>query len=309
VAIKKPQLHPVICLIGGEWEEANTQNRAMNWGKISLSYLQGVCHILAEQNPDWHRDLHGMDLGNYLVGVPPEKMWWRVNPPAVQGPEDGTSEQSTEYQFIYLHFIVTMDDPPAAPLPPAGWHTRSSKGKGREQRAQVLDAPVPHGSRGTKRSITGEGVAGPMASASDEEPLDEEGDVTPRKSGAPVPCVEVNDASPPHPTRRAKIVATGDVCVQLDAYPCFLLIRHSGQVWPLQEGFSGDVRAPGQQPSDHSMPALCSLEEDLHSSRFMGPAHNRSDECEYGQYVCYESTTCVARLERLLLFGVRVSAS
>jgi hypothetical protein len=68
---------------------------------------------------------------------------------------------------------------------------------------------------------------------------------------------------------------------------CFLLICHSGPVWPLQEGFSGDVQAPGQQPSDHSMPALCSLEEDLHSSCFMGPAHHRSDECEHGQYVIH----------------------
>jgi len=104
VAIKKPRLHPVICLVGGEWEEATAQKRAMNWGKISLSYLQGVCRILAEQNPDWHRDLHGMDLGNYLAGVPPEKMWWRVNPPAVREPEDGMSEQSYQMSVNILTF-------------------------------------------------------------------------------------------------------------------------------------------------------------------------------------------------------------
>lgn len=121
-----------------------------------------------------------------------------------------------------------MDDPhttllpspsPAAAPPPAGRQTRSSKGKGREQRPP--DAPVPHGSRGTKRSVTGEGTAGPMASASDEEPLDDEGNITPRKSGAPVPRVQVDDASPPRPTQRAKIVATGDVCIHLYPYPLF----------------------------------------------------------------------------------------
>jgi hypothetical protein len=104
VAIKKPRLHPVIRLVGGEWEEATAQKRAMNWGKISLPYLQGVCRILAEQNPDWHRDLHGMELGNYLVGVLPEKMWWHVNPPALQEPEDSTSEKSYETSVHILTF-------------------------------------------------------------------------------------------------------------------------------------------------------------------------------------------------------------
>jgi hypothetical protein len=60
-----------------------------------------------------------------------------------------------------------------------------------------------------------------MASASDEEPLDDEGNITPRKSGAPVPRVQVDDASPPRPTQRAKIVATGDVCIHLYPYPLF----------------------------------------------------------------------------------------
>jgi hypothetical protein len=183
------------------------------------------------------------------------------------------------------HTKLLPSPSPAAAPPPAGQQTRSSKGKGHEQRPP--DAPVPHGSRGTKHSITGEGTAGPMASASNEEPLDNEGNITPRKSGAPVPCVQVDDVSPPAPLnvqRSWPQVMYAYIYIHIH---CFLLICHSGLVWPLQEGFSGDVQAPGQQPSDHSMPALCSLEEDLHSSCFMGPAHHRSDECEHGQYVIH----------------------
>ncbi len=150
---------------------------------------------------------------------------------------------------------------PSAALPSAPDRQTRSKGKkARQQPADSLALPValpaalpvalpaalpaaapanvplstwpPSDQRGTKRREAGDVSAYPAASPSAN---DEEKDLTPRKYDAQVPRVQVDDASPPRPARRPKIVATGDVCLQLPSHLLPVLIPHSGQVRSLQE--------------------------------------------------------------------------
>jgi hypothetical protein len=108
----------------------------------------------------------------------------------------------------------------------------------------VVPAAVPpYELRGTKRREVGDLSADPAASPFATQ-------------DAHVPRVQVEEASPPRPTQRAKIVATGDVCILLFLYLLPVLIPHSGQMWSLHQARSRQVRTPRKRPFIHCLQEL-----------------------------------------------------
>ena len=119
---------------------------------------------------------------------------------------------------------------PSPPLPSpipasqAATQTRASKGKAREDPRVVPDQPRasqpdhPYSLRGTKRSAPAESSATPAGPSQ----AGVEGEITPKRSvtqpTSGIPRVEVENPSPPRPSRRARTdggaVATGKVSVQ-----------------------------------------------------------------------------------------------
>jgi hypothetical protein len=75
--------------MGEEWQRAHSGARPINWVNVSLTVLERWCRRDAEVNPDWHVDVTTMDLGEYLADVPRQKLWWLVNTPTSEQPEDG----------------------------------------------------------------------------------------------------------------------------------------------------------------------------------------------------------------------------
>ena len=151
-------------------------------------------------------------------------------------------------EYLVMHISVIMDELPLpaahapspsarAPSPPlpspipasqaasqAATQTRASKGKAREDPRVVPDQPRasqpdhPYSLRGMKRSAPAE----PSATPAGPSQAGAEGEITPRRSAAQptsgIPHVEVENPSPPRPSRRARTdggaVATGKVSVQ-----------------------------------------------------------------------------------------------
>ena len=146
-------------------------------------------------------------------------------------------------EYLIIHISVIMDElplpaahapspsahapspPPATPIPASqtATQTRASKGKAHEDPRVVSDQPRasqpdhPYSLRGTKRSAPAE----PSATPAGPSQAGAEGEITPRRSTAQptsgIPRVEVENPSPPHPSRRARTdggsVATGKVSV------------------------------------------------------------------------------------------------
>jgi hypothetical protein len=94
IAVKKPRMHPVVQHMGGEWRQAERDNRPPNWNSVSLSAVQQSCREIAASHQDWHPDLNALDLSAYLVQVPSKKIWWRTGLPAAGEAEDGASHSS-----------------------------------------------------------------------------------------------------------------------------------------------------------------------------------------------------------------------
>jgi hypothetical protein len=81
--------------MGAEWSKADTEQRAPNWGSITIVYVEDLCQRTKAANPSWHADLNALNLSAYLQEVPIKLFWWLPQPPAAPQPTDGTFYSST----------------------------------------------------------------------------------------------------------------------------------------------------------------------------------------------------------------------
>ncbi|KAI9429631.1 hypothetical protein H4582DRAFT_2064949 [Lactarius indigo] len=162
---KTPCVHPIIQVIGTEWQSAAIEDRYPDWFILTTEYITTLCEYVSSENPDWHLKLSSLDLNSYLDGLHPSKMWWLE--------ENTIPQMPSEYTFV---------GPPWPMLHPNATllHMRCEERNGihraiREKHPKL----VPH-------------------------------------QNPPVPCVEVEQASPPRPTQRqctdaGDIVAYGNI--------------------------------------------------------------------------------------------------
>ncbi|KAF8263855.1 hypothetical protein EI94DRAFT_1703708 [Lactarius quietus] len=227
---KKPRMHPIIQIMSEEWKAAEAEQRMPEWGIFTLDHISGYRHAQREAHSDWHPDLSTLDLSNYLQGLQNHRRWWVTGLPPPQGDLDVAMEglaAPAQPSVPVPPVSLTMPDVPAVTkgkghaLPPAG----SSDPHG------TLPAPIaqpapPYDFRNTRRHPVAQPSQGTSTTTQSDEFEDctlsdmiADMDSTPsaqgRASDSSLPCVQVDDASPPPPAQRRHLdvkplIATGD---------------------------------------------------------------------------------------------------
>jgi hypothetical protein len=77
-----------------EWETAENDGRAPNWGLFTNDYISGFCQKVATEHPGWHSDLYALDLSSYMISLPKKKLWWLPELQAVEEITNSTSHLS-----------------------------------------------------------------------------------------------------------------------------------------------------------------------------------------------------------------------
>ncbi|KAI9431622.1 hypothetical protein H4582DRAFT_2062594 [Lactarius indigo] len=89
---KTPRVHPIIQVIGTEWQSAAIEDRYPDWFILTTEYITTLCEYVLSENPDWHLKLSSLDLNSYLDGLHPSKMWWLE--------ENTIPQMPSEYTFV-----------------------------------------------------------------------------------------------------------------------------------------------------------------------------------------------------------------
>jgi hypothetical protein len=79
-APKPPRFHPIIDVIGEEWERAETEGRSPDLEVITRSKITEQCREGLAAHPEWSRKLTMVNLPVLLWTIPPEDIWWLPPP-------------------------------------------------------------------------------------------------------------------------------------------------------------------------------------------------------------------------------------
>ncbi|KAF8261944.1 hypothetical protein EI94DRAFT_1705159 [Lactarius quietus] len=251
---KKPCMHPIIQIMSEEWKAAEAEQRMPEWGIFTLDHIPGYCHAQWEAHSDWHPDLSTLDLSNYLQGLQNHRQWWVTGLPPPQGDSDVameglaapaqpsvpvppvslmmpdapavTSQVIDDYVsdlLIVVVFVEHLTKGKRHALPPAG----ASDPHGTPPTPIAQPTP-PYDFRNTRQHPVVQLSQGTSTTTQSDEFEDcmlsdmiADMDSTPsapgRVSDSSLPCVQVDDVSPPPPAQPRRLdvkplIATGDSC-------------------------------------------------------------------------------------------------
>ncbi|KAI9435158.1 hypothetical protein H4582DRAFT_2059722 [Lactarius indigo] len=110
---KTPRVHPIIQVIGTEWQSAAIEDRYPDWFILMTEYITTLCEYVSSENLDWHLKLSSLDLNSYLDGLHPSKMWWLEENTIPQMPSESTVDnlpsQSSSSRLCYACTGVVSD--------------------------------------------------------------------------------------------------------------------------------------------------------------------------------------------------------
>ncbi|KAF8258707.1 hypothetical protein EI94DRAFT_1814774 [Lactarius quietus] len=206
-----------------EWKVAKVEQHMPDWGIFTLDHISGYCHAQQEAHSDWHPDLSTLDLSHYLQGLQNHRQWWH-----------GTSffscygshgSPSTAFAPVSAASPMMPDAPAtskakACALPPGSSEPYDTLP------ASIAPPDVPYAFRHTRQQPGVQPMQGIflMTPSNDFEEctlsdMIADMDSTPSAQGGvldtSLPCVQVDDASPPPPAQchcldMKLLVATGD---------------------------------------------------------------------------------------------------